>query len=138
MIKIRKFLSRADVEEWIYKPGLPKNAPEPKSDAFAKVEKQTSNYMNGKITAKEIKTENWTTQEWLHFLKTLPEDLGTEKMSELDKAFNLTKTGNSEIAFQWLMMAIKNKYSVADTRLEEFLTTIGRRKFVKPLFEELV
>jgi leukotriene A-4 hydrolase/aminopeptidase len=132
-----KVLSRADVEEWIYKPGLPENAPEPKSDAFAKVEKQTSDYMNGKITAKEIKTENWTTQEWLHFLKTLPEVLNSEKMTELDRAFGLTKVGNSEIAFQWLMMAIKNKYAAADSRLEEFLTTIGRRKFVKPLFEEL-
>jgi hypothetical protein len=34
-------------------------------------------------------------------------------------------------------MSIKNKYSAADARLEEFLTTIGRRKFVRPLFDEL-
>ncbi len=35
-------------------------------------------------------------------------------------------------------MSIRNKYTAADARLEEFLTTIGRRKFVRPLFEELV
>ena len=35
------------------------------------------------------------------------------------------------------MMSIKNKYAAADARLEEFLVTIGRRKFVKPLFDEL-
>ncbi len=58
-------------------------------------------------------------------------------MAELDKAFNLTTRGNSEIAFQWLLMSIKNNYTAANPRLEEFLTTIGRRKFVKPLFEEL-
>ena len=58
-------------------------------------------------------------------------------MAALDHAFNLTKIGNSEIAFQWLMMSIKNKYRAADARLEEFLTTIGRRKFVRPLFQEL-
>ena len=58
-------------------------------------------------------------------------------MSELDKAFNLTKVGNSEIAFQWLLMSIKNRYSAADARLEEFLISIGRRKFVRPLFAEL-
>jgi hypothetical protein len=34
-------------------------------------------------------------------------------------------------------MSIKNNYAAAFSRLEEFLTTIGRRKFVKPLFEEL-
>ena len=71
------------------------------------------------------------------FLKTLPTNVGAGKMAELDKAFNLTTRGNSEIAFQWLLMSIKNNYSAADARLEEFLTTIGRRKFVRPLFEEL-
>ena len=132
-----KLLSLADVDEWIENDGLPKNAPEPKSDAFEKVEKQTNNYLSGKIAAKDIQTKSWTTQEWLHFLKTLPEVTGEEKMSELDSAFDLTNVGNSEIAFQWLMMSIKSKYQPADARLEEFLTTIGRRKFVKPLFEEL-
>ncbi len=71
-------------------------------------------------------------------MTNLPTDLGATKMAELDKAFNLTQRGNSEIAFQWLMMSIKNNYSAADARLEDFLTSIGRRKFVKPLFEELV
>ncbi len=132
-------ISRADVDEWIYKSGLPKDVPQPKSDAFAKVELQTQNYLSGKISAKDIQTENWTTQEWLHFLQGLPqENLGAEKMSELDKAFNLTTRGNSEIAFQWLLMSIKNNYTPANARLEEFLTTIGRRKFVKPLYDELV
>jgi leukotriene A-4 hydrolase/aminopeptidase len=133
-----KLLSRADIDEWIEKAGLPKNAPNPQSDAFDKVEKQANDYLRGKIAAKDISSKKWTTQEWLHFLKSLPENLGAEKMADLDKAFNFTKTGNSEIAFQWLLMSIKNTYSTADARLEEFLTTIGRRKFVKPLFEELV
>ncbi len=130
-------VSRADVDEWIYKAGLPKNAPVPQSDAFAKVETQAQNYLSGKIAANAVQTKSWTTQEWLHFLTSLPQDLGTGKMAELDKAFNLTNRGNSEIAFQWLLMSIKNDYAAANSRLEEFLTTIGRRKFVRPLFAEL-
>jgi len=35
-------LTAADVNEWIYQAGLPKNAPQPKSDAFAKVETQVN------------------------------------------------------------------------------------------------
>jgi len=130
-------VSRADVDEWIFKAALPKNAPSPQSGAFTKVEAQVQNYLSGKAAAKDIQTSAWTTQEWLHFLTKLPEDVGAEKMTELDKAFNLTKVGNSEIAFQWLLMSIKNKYSAADMRLEEFLVSIGRRKFVRPLFAEL-
>ena len=130
-------VSVTDVDEWIYKAGLPKNAPQPASDAFVKVEAQTKNYLSGKISVGAIETKSWTTQEWLHFLKTLPTDLSAKRMAELDGAFNLTKRGNSEIAFQWLLMSIRNDYAAANPRLEEFLTSIGRRKFVKPLFEEL-
>jgi leukotriene A-4 hydrolase/aminopeptidase len=130
-------VSRADVDEWIEQAGLPKNAPQPQSDAFEKVAAQANNYLSGKTALSAINTKSWTTQEWLHFLKTIPENLGAEKMAELDKAFNFSKSGNSEIAFQWLMMSIKNKYQPAVARLEKFLTTIGRRKFVRPLYAEL-
>ncbi len=128
---------RVSIEDWIYQPGLPTNAPQPVSDAFIKVEALAKNYTSDKTAANKIQTRAWTTQEWLHFLKSLPADLDVKRMSELDKAFNLTNRGNSEIAFQWLLMSIKNDYSAAYPRLEEFLTTIGRRKFVRPLFAEL-
>jgi aminopeptidase N len=129
---------RANVDEWIEKPGLPKDAPVLQSGALQKVELQAQNYTSGKTAASAIAARGWTTQEWLHFLQNLPADLGAQKLSELDRAFNLTKSGNSEIAFQWLLMSIKNNYTQAFPRLEEFLTSIGRRKFVRPLFLELI
>jgi leukotriene A-4 hydrolase/aminopeptidase len=132
-----KLLSIKDVDEWIYEGNLPKNAPSPRSDAFTKVETQVNSFTSGKTAATALKTKGWTTQEWLHFLKSMPETLSVVQMAKLDNAFNFTKIGNSEIAFQWLMMSIKNSYSPANLRLEEFLTTIGRRKFVKPLFDAL-
>lgn len=130
-------VSRADLDEWISRPGLPKTAPQPASDAFGKVETEARAFLSGATAASAIRTRAWTTQEWLHFLKTMPADLGAQRMAELDRAFNLTRSGNSEIAFQWLLMSIRNRYEAANSRLEEFLTSIGRRKFVKPLFEEL-
>jgi len=63
--------------------------------------------------------------------------LDRQRMAELDQAFHLTQSGNSEIAFQWLLMSIRNRYEPAYPRLEEFLMSIGRRKFIKPLYEEL-
>ncbi len=131
-------LSTADANEWIEKAGLLKNAPQPQSDAFAKVETQVNSWLKNDITASGIQAKDWTTQEWLHFLTKLPAGIGADRMAELDKTFSLTQRGNSEIAFQWLLMSIRNNYTPANARLEEFLTTIGRRKFVKPLFDELV
>jgi leukotriene-A4 hydrolase len=129
--------ARVPVDEWIYKPGIPSNAPKPTSPAFSRVEEQAKRWLQGEIPAAKIPAAKWTTQEWLHFLKSLPQELDRKKMEELDQAFHLTRSGNSEIAFQWLMMSIHNRYDPAYPRLEEFLTSIGRRKFIKPLYEEL-
>jgi leukotriene A-4 hydrolase/aminopeptidase len=130
--------ARVPVDEWVNKPGLPSTAPKPTSSAFARVEEQSKLWLDGQITASKIPAAKWTTQEWLHFLKSV-QDSGhaAARMAELDQTFNLTRSGNSEIAFQWLLMSIRNAYQPAYPRLEEFLMSIGRRKFIKPLYEEL-
>jgi len=50
----------------------------------------------------------------------------------------LTERGNAEIAHQWLLLAIRNNYAPAGARLETYLTTIGRRKLVMPLYRALI
>lgn len=130
-------VSIEEVQTWIEQAGLPGNAPSPYSDNFAKVELEARKYLNGEITAGKIDAKDWTTHEWLKFLDTLSEGLTAEKMKELDRAFNLTQIGNSEIVFQWLILAIRNNYYEANKRLEDFLMSIGRRKFVRPLYMEL-
>jgi leukotriene A-4 hydrolase/aminopeptidase len=126
------------LEEWIYKPGLPASAPKPQSDAFAKVEAQANEWLEGKTPAAKLRTKQWSTQEWLHFLRFLPQQLTANQLKELDQAFGLTKIGNAEIAHQWLLISIRNNYETAYPRLEEYLTSIGRQKLIKPLYEELV
>lgn len=130
--------AKVPVEEWIYRPGIPESAPRAVSDAFPKVEQQAAAWVKGEVRASDLKASAWTTQEWLHFLRHLPEQLDKSKMEELDKAFRLTSTGNSEVAHQWLLIAIRNRYEPAYPRLEEYLTGIGRRKLIKPLYDELV
>ena len=88
--------------------------------------------------ADQIKAQGWSTHEWLHFLNALPEELGAARMKELDARFGLTRTGNCEILQQWLLMAVRNRYEAAYPRLEEFLLAVGRRKYLRPLYEELV
>jgi leukotriene A-4 hydrolase/aminopeptidase len=138
--------ARVPVDEWINRPGIPANAPKPTSPAFARVETQAQRWLSHGIPATRIQTVRWTTQEWLHFLKFVQEHverIGTAgpppapRMAELDSAFNMTQSGNSEIAFQWLLMSIRNHYEPAQARLEEFLLSVGRRKFIRPLYQEL-
>lgn len=129
--------AKIPVEEWIEKPGLPAGAPKPQSEAFAQVEQQAKAWIEASPKP-PLQTKGWSTQEWLHFLSYVSPMMGSKGMEELDRAFNLTKTGNTEIAHVWLLAAIRNNYAPAYPRLEEYLTTIGRQKLIKPLYEELM
>jgi hypothetical protein len=55
----------------------------------------------------------------------------------LDAAFGLTKAQNAEVISRWLQESIKRGYKPAYTRLEPFLTTVGRRKFLEPIYTAL-
>lgn len=126
------------VKQWIYEPGIPASADLPVSSAFAEVKKQAESWASGATAAADLPANGWVTQEWLQFLTALPEELTTEQMAELDAAFSLTQSGNSEIIAEWLQISIRNEYEAAYPRLEEFLIEVGRRKFLKPIYEELV
>lgn len=133
-----KLAAKVPVQEWLYKPGLPGTAPTFRAEAFEQVQKQAKAWAEGKTAAKDLTTGDWSTQEWLHFLSLVPEKLPAARMQELDAALQLTKKTNAEVIFQWLLLSVRHGYEPAYSRLEEFLTAQGRRKFLKPLYEELV
>ena len=102
------------------------------------MDKAASDWASGTVAADRLATAGWSTQEWLRFLRALPAQLPAGKMAELDAAFRLTDRENAEIAALWLLMAVRNGYRPADARLESFLTSIGRRKFLMPIYRELI
>lgn len=113
----------APLDEWIYCPGIPAGAAEPHSDVFARIE-----------AGWPRDTSEWSTHEWLHFLRSQE----SPDMPRLDREFRLTESGNSEILHQWLLMALKANYEPALGKVEEFLCAVGRRKFLKPMYGELM
>ncbi len=126
------------VDAWLEQPGLPANAPRSVSDALTRVTQQSARWASGETAAAALETGDWTTQEWLHFLKSVPEALTPQQMAELDHTFGFTEAGNAEVVHQWLLTAIRNQYAPAYLRLETYLVGIGRRKLIKPLYDELV
>ncbi|MGH1364615.1 MAG: M1 family metallopeptidase [Calditrichia bacterium] len=124
------------INDWIFGPGLPDNSPIPKSGEFAKVEAQIKSWTTG-TAAQKLDTKNWTTHHWLHFLRNMPKHLTNQQMADLDKAFNFTESGNSEIQFVWYTLGIRNSYQPVNTPVAAFLQNVGRRKFIKPLYETL-
>jgi leukotriene-A4 hydrolase len=128
--------ARIEIDKWIYSPGLPDNYVKITSSRFEEVDRQVAAWKNGTPPA-SLTTKNFTTNEWLRFLNTLPDTMSNEQMKALDEAFHFTNTGNSEILFAWFEHVIPSKYSTAYSSLENFLINVGRRKFVKPLYSAL-
>jgi len=135
--KVEGSKEKINLDQWIYQTGLPDNCPKIKSDRYAKVEGEVKKFVEG-TSAKDLATEGWVYQEWVHFLRNLPTEMDKKQMRALDKAFGFSKTGNSEIKFQWLMHVIKNEYKPSYKELEEFCMTIGRRKFIYPLYKQMM
>ncbi|MFZ2493707.1 MAG: M1 family metallopeptidase [Thermoanaerobaculia bacterium] len=128
--------AKLTIDKWINGPGIPDNAPRVHSDAFVRVEEQVKAFESGTL-ASQLATSNWSTHEWIHFLRHLPKALTNEQMTSLDEAFHFTQSGNSEILHEWLMQALENGYEPAYPALEQFLTKQGRRKFLKPLYQKM-
>ena len=126
-----------NVGQWVFDSGIPENCPKVNSLRFKKVESSVATFLDGGAQELKIISEKWSTHEWLHFLKHLPESLNENQMADLDKAFDLSNSGNSEILAVWFLQSIKNDYRPAFENLEKFLVKIGRRKFLQPLYLEL-
>ena len=128
---------KIDVDKWVYQAGLPDDLVVPASDAFAKVEAELVRWTSG-TPAAELDTKGWTTFQWMHFLRHLPDPMTHEQLADLDGAFGFTQAGNSEVVAAWLEQCVRNDYEPAYDRLDDFLTTVGRRKFLVPLYTAMV
>lgn len=138
LIKGNKDLEqKLDIDAWVYGPGIPANAPRADHKRFDNVDAQRKAFLNG-TSASALDTKDWTTYEWLHFLRKMPKPLAMDKIKDLDKTFDFTHSSNSEIADQWYVMAIAADYKAAYPEIENFLATVGRRKFLEPIYEEMI
>lgn len=128
---------RLMLDQWVYRPGLPENAVRPDAQAFAEVDAAVRAFAGGGAIA-SVPFAGWNTAERIRFLNALPRRLPGARLSALDQAFLLSQSGNSEVLFAWLKLAIANRHDPALLAAERFLTTMGRRKFVLPLFDALI
>jgi aminopeptidase N len=125
-----------DLQRWLREPGLPSDAPRVQSTLLAAVDAQIERWKAGTAPA-QLDTRGWVTQQWLRLLEALPQELTTEQMTALDRAFGFTASGNSEISCVWLVRAVRADYAPANARLQSFLMNVGRRKLLKPIYAEL-
>ncbi|MDF7811843.1 M1 family metallopeptidase [Hymenobacter sp. YC55] len=128
---------KLQLDAWVNGPGIPAVAPPVSSTRFEAVDAALQHWQQG-TPAADLRTTSWSSHEWVHFLHGLPSGLPSEKLAELDAAFNFTQSGNAEILAAWFPRTIAAGYSPADEALYQFLTHVGRRKFLTPLYKAML
>jgi hypothetical protein len=122
---------------WVYGSGIPDNLPKPNSERFKKVEHSVKKWLStGNIDT--LQEQNWSTHEFLHFFHQLPDSITYANVGELDRKFDFTNSGNSEILAEWFLLCIAKEYKPSYGTMENFLIKTGRKKFLIPIYSKLI
>lgn len=141
------------VEEWVYGKGLPVNCPFPASNRFSIVDEAVKMLLGvspDDPSAKSMAylgqevTIRWSTHEWLRYIRGLEAGGATEGHYRLaDANYGFTGSPNPEIVAAWYTAILKSGFEGYDPevykeKVESFLTTVGRRKFIVPMYTSML
>lgn len=131
-------VSRAQVENWLYQPGLPDTAPIPVSTSLDAAAEMARQWSQGEIDISAVPAAEWSPQGMIHFINSLDADLSEEQLIDLDAALGLSDTHNAEIGRTWFIQVAKRQYRPGYGKLDEYVNRFGRTRLVKPLYQALV
>ncbi|MBI3183400.1 MAG: M1 family metallopeptidase [Myxococcales bacterium] len=124
-------LAKADAKAWLDGPGLPRNAPAPRSSRLEAIES-----LGGRVPEREM-VASWTPAEWQLYLESVPKPAPLEACRALDERYGLTRSGNYEVLVSWLSLAASSSYRPALPKIEQVLGEVGRMKYLRPLYAAL-
>lgn len=125
----------AEVQDWVYGTGIPKDAPLPDSPRFDEIDRERSAFLGDRLSADKLDAKGWNTQEWMYFLDRLPDVTALPEIKELDAAWHLTGTPNAEIGMRWYVHAIAAGDKDVWPAAAEHMTRIGRLYLTLPLYK---
>ncbi len=129
--------SGMNVNDWVYEPGLPSNCIPVVSERFIQVDAAVAQLLKGaQLTT--INSKNWSTHEWIHFINKIDTPALAKRLSEIDQLYKFTVSTNCEIQAAWFLLSAKYEYNFAYTEMEKFLVNVGRRKYLRPIYKQLV
>lgn len=134
--KLPGVAARVGAQDWVYGTGLPANSPAFKSDTLERLEFLSSGWAEGR-RPESGEVEKWGPDEVLIYLQGLPRELKLDECRWLDETFGLMGQGNYEILVEWLTIAASSGYEPAFDRIREVLSSVGRMKYIRPLYKAL-
>lgn len=127
---------KVDAKGWIYTAGLPANCPVFRSPVLETLQALSAGWKSGQRPSRGAEL-SWSPEETLVYLQGLPRPLPQVDCAWLDATFALSERTNYEILVEWLSIAAASDYEPVFARVREVLTTVGRMKFLRPLYGAL-
>ena len=137
LAKNPKIMSDAELDEWIHGPGIPASGQRAVSQRLAKLNAAIDGWTKGTVSTAQLNAKNWNAVEWMKFLNDIDKKADAAKLAELDRAYGLAKSTNNEVAFRFYRAAVHAGYRDVRPDMEAFLMSVGRQKFVVPLYAAL-
>jgi hypothetical protein len=131
-----KILTDKFINDWVYGPGLPETWIA-KPEKFIVIDSIISGLVFGK-NLDEANLKGFSVPEWLYFLELLEPNHLSENSKEVLDLFKSKLYSNSEIKAKWFVLSIKAGYKEEDRAISDFLNTVGRRKFLVPIYKALI
>ena len=82
----------------------------------------------------KLERKDFIVQEWQTFIRALPKSISKEKLKIIDNNLGFKNCGNSEIMMEWYTKALENNYTEINGEIEDFVTKVGRRKYLMPIY----
>lgn len=81
----------------------------------------------------------FTAHQVVHLLQNLIDGpaLSVDKLRKLGEEYNLKNSGNTELKFRFIRLAIKSKDMESLNDIFTFLNNQGRMKYVRPIYRDL-
>lgn len=127
-------VSRAEVEQWLYEPGLPDNAPLPSSATLDAAAAMAAAWAEEKVDVSEIPVDSWSPQATVHFINSLPASISNDRLAQLDAGLGLSETRNAEIGRTWFIQVAKRRHTAAYPKLKQHLNRYGRGRLISPVY----
>jgi leukotriene-A4 hydrolase len=137
--KSTEILKKVDWDSWINKPGFP-----PISNDFSNVYLTEAKSRADDLLSNKIKEDfvtvfkSWHTNVKLVFLGIITNSI--DKLSEesyiyLNDTLKLNTGYNFEVQNLWFQIALNSKHKDSITFVKEFLRSIGRMKYIRPIYQ---
>jgi len=136
--------SSIDWDTWLYQPGMPPY--KPKFDpSLAEVcwkladQWQSWDSFGAACPFNGAEMKSLSPTQVQEFLATLLNgtELSFAKMEKMELLFGFSQNTNCEILFLWLRLGLKSRWEPAVKATLAFLSSMGRGKFVRPLYRDL-